>query len=253
MAAFVGFCVQSNVRGARSHDAPTSHSRDRKDAPPRAGDHAVTSAHARVRRSASRGRSRRACRIRTSLLRARRPRRSVRLAAARASAARARERMHSPPRLLPVRPPPSALARGAVAVGCGADGGEAADPARDRGARVVYAAPAPPTQCTTHATHAVPSTRIPAVAGGEGSTTLASCGEKHYMKGGKPGFYPTFDLFRENVRPAQFHSKSRPRSVAARDGERCLRAALARLARGSSGRERAREHSSQLAAPRVAT
>jgi hypothetical protein len=36
---------------------------------------------------------------------------------------------------------------------------------------------------------------------GEGSTTLASCGEKHYMKGGKPGFYPTFDLFRENVHP----------------------------------------------------
>jgi len=36
---------------------------------------------------------------------------------------------------------------------------------------------------------------------GEGSTTLASNGEKHYMKGGKPGFYPTFDLFRENVHP----------------------------------------------------
>jgi len=36
---------------------------------------------------------------------------------------------------------------------------------------------------------------------GEGATTLASNGQKHYMKGGKPGFYPTFDLFRENVHP----------------------------------------------------
>ena len=36
---------------------------------------------------------------------------------------------------------------------------------------------------------------------GEGSTTLAACGEKHYMKGGKPGFYPNFDLFRDNVHP----------------------------------------------------
>merc|ERR1711998_488045 len=36
---------------------------------------------------------------------------------------------------------------------------------------------------------------------GEGSTTLASNGQKHYMKGGKPGIYPTFDLFRENVHP----------------------------------------------------
>jgi hypothetical protein len=36
---------------------------------------------------------------------------------------------------------------------------------------------------------------------GEGATTLASCGQSHYMKGGKPGFYPSFDLFRENVHP----------------------------------------------------
>jgi len=36
---------------------------------------------------------------------------------------------------------------------------------------------------------------------GEGATTLASCGEKHYMRGGKPGFFPTFDLFRETVHP----------------------------------------------------
>ena len=34
---------------------------------------------------------------------------------------------------------------------------------------------------------------------GEGATTLASNGEKHYMRGGKPGFFPTFDLFRETV------------------------------------------------------
>ena len=36
---------------------------------------------------------------------------------------------------------------------------------------------------------------------GEGATTLASNGQTHYMKGGKPGYFPTFDLFRETVHP----------------------------------------------------
>ena len=36
---------------------------------------------------------------------------------------------------------------------------------------------------------------------GEGATTLASNGQTHYTKGGKPGYFPTFDLFRETVHP----------------------------------------------------
>ena len=34
---------------------------------------------------------------------------------------------------------------------------------------------------------------------GESSSALAACGETHYTKGGKPGFFPSFELLRSSI------------------------------------------------------
>jgi len=51
---------------------------------------------------------------------------------------------------------------------------------------------------------------------GESKSNLAACGEKHYMRGGKPGFYPDFTPFTETVHPLPFKSLFDPFNLQAK-------------------------------------
>ena len=66
----------------------------------------------------------------------------------------------------------------------------------------------------------------------EHSFILENDGEKHYMKGGKPGYYPTFDTFSSGVHPVPFNLYDPFKSSKNRSAEKKAKGLLVEINNG---------------------